>query len=72
MKLTGGQIKRLCDEIDHRFQIDELRRVVRFRLDVALEDVASSSPGRRGMTGEHPSASTTCRARSSRPRQVSR
>jgi Effector-associated domain 1 len=42
MKLTGGQIKRLCDEIDHRFQIDELRRVVRFRLDVALEDVASS------------------------------
>ena len=42
MKLTGGQIKRLCDEIDHRFQLDELRRVVRFRLDVALEDVASS------------------------------
>ena len=44
MKLTGAQIKRLCDEINDRFQIDELRRVVRFRLDVALDDVASGGP----------------------------
>jgi effector-associated domain 1 (EAD1)-containing protein len=44
VKLTGAQIKRLCDEINERFQIDELRRVVRFRLDVALDDVASAGP----------------------------
>ena len=41
---SGAQIKRLCEEIDERFEVEELRRVVRFRLDVALDYVAGPGP----------------------------